>query len=88
MFQAMVDNGHIRCEEFSEELITQMWLDTLSGPVAEAFRTWKMRPALVRWGSALCGICAEGSVRRLDVWRIHHGGRLLSSPGSGLRTFL
>lgn len=77
LFRAMVENGRRRRRDFTEERLTALWLQTLAGPVAAAFRAWQSRPAPLRAARALAGLVAEAPARRLDRWRVRNGARLL-----------
>lgn len=56
---AMVENGQARLPEVSDAAITRKWLEMLSGPIFEAWRTWRTQPAWRRAAWIAPGLLRE-----------------------------
>jgi len=48
LYQAMVDNGRQRRQDFTPAVIAQAWRDILAGPVAEGYERWTRQNGLQR----------------------------------------
>lgn len=48
LYVRMVEHGRRRAEEFSRARNVQRWVEFLSGPAAEAYRSWAASPAALR----------------------------------------
>lgn len=77
LFRSIVENGRKRREAYTNAALTQLWLDTLNGPVAEAFERWQRQSALSRAVYALRGMMRESRSRADDRVGFTTGARLL-----------
>lgn len=59
MYQAMVENGRRRAQEFTPDRLAQRWRDLLAGEIAESYERWCKQSPLTK----LCGRPAQ------FVWR-------------------
>lgn len=77
LFRNIVENGRKRREAYTNAALTQLWRDTLNGPVAEAFERWQRQSALSRAAFALRGMMREPRSRANDRMAFTTGARLL-----------
>lgn len=69
--EQLVSNGRDRVHSFSEERLTQRWVETLEGPVEARYQRWQSRPAYEALRSRTLSRCdklwvkARGTARRL-----------------------
>ena len=79
VYAAMVKNGQARRMEFSEPNLTDLWRDTLNGPVAEAFSAWQKRPLWGRMPHVYGGILREKGSKKRDRAAARSGRRILDT---------
>jgi hypothetical protein len=77
LYQAIIDNGRLRREDFTEDKLAARWVEVLNGPVARAFERWKRqgRAAHVLRYGAMC--LREPLSKRLYHKAIRQGARIL-----------
>lgn len=46
IYEKMIKNGIERSKKFTQEKITQMWIDVISGPITKDFKRWKAQKIL------------------------------------------
>ncbi len=77
LYHKIIANGRKRREAYSETALTQMWLDTLNGPIAETFEAWQRKPAWAKAAISARGILRENKARAADRAAFTSGPRLL-----------
>jgi hypothetical protein len=77
LYQAMVENGRVRREDFTEDALSARWAEVLNGAVARAFERWKREwraVHIMRYG-AMC--LREPLSKRLYRRAFNRGPRLI-----------
>lgn len=46
--QQLIERGKVRAEQYSDDALSQMWIDALEGPIADRFARWQAQPARER----------------------------------------
>lgn len=78
-FASIVENGKRQRTRFTEEALTRMWLDTLSGPVSEHFERWQRTPIWTRLFRSISGMIQEPRSKAQDRRDYLDGERLLDA---------
>lgn len=76
-YAAMADAARRRKTAFGVERFVDEWVRVLTGPVAEAWESWKREPAALRLLRHAGRLALEIPTRRLDGYRATHGRRIL-----------
>lgn len=79
LYRAMIENGRKRRAEFTEEALTSLWGETISGPITEAFERWSEMSKLPRYIQTATGILRENASKKKDAQRVQEGPRLLET---------
>lgn len=77
LYEDMVENGRQRREAFSEEALTQAWIDLLNGPIHRCFEAWRCQPRAMRFFNFGKKLLLEPMSKRIDKYHIKHGKRIL-----------
>lgn len=77
VYTAMVKNGRARRAEFTEPSLTDLWRDTLNGPIGDAFAAWQSRSLWTRATHVYSGILREKGAKKRDRAAVRVGRRLL-----------
>lgn len=76
-FRAVIANGRRRRAEFTDTALTQLWVDTLSGPICAAYERWLATPKWQRYARTALKMTREKTAKKRDKDRILSGPRLL-----------
>jgi hypothetical protein len=81
VYQAMVENGLQRAQEFTPDHIVQAWHTLLSGPIAKGYEDWLQQSSLQKHLGRPVQYLWRMATHRLShkqyLHRIHHGPRIL-----------
>lgn len=77
LFRKIVGNGRKMRENYTERVLTKLWIETLNGPVSEAFCRWQNFPAWKKILKAAPGLFAESRAKQKDQVALRSGRRLL-----------
>jgi hypothetical protein len=76
LYLDMIKNGQERRTEFSNEAITEKWIDLLAGPVRKRFLAWRKMGRARRWVSVSGGIFLEPFAKKWDGLMLREGQRI------------
>lgn len=76
-YLAMIQNGLRRSEEYSVARTTELWIDTLNGPIGETFVAWARRPAAIKHVMFLAMVPCERISKRYYHYYTRNGQRLI-----------
>ncbi|MFN8830301.1 MAG: glycosyltransferase [Labrys sp. (in: a-proteobacteria)] len=79
LFEKIVENGRVRCQEFTDERITQRWIELLNGPVSDAFEHWKRKGLVEKLFGYVRMMREEQRSKQRYVDEIRSGPLLLDS---------
>jgi hypothetical protein len=79
VYRRMIENGRTRRSDFTEARLTEMWRETIAGPITRAYLDWCARPAAVRAMGAAVGMVLDRFAQKRDRRRIVSGRRLLDA---------
>jgi Glycosyl transferases group 1 len=83
IYQAMVENGLRRAQEFTPDRIVLAWYDLLSGPIAKGYEAWLQQSSiqkhLVRPAQYVWQVAMHRLAHQQYLHQIHHGPRILDS---------
>ncbi|UIE37770.1 glycosyltransferase [Leptodesmis sichuanensis] len=82
VYQAMVENGFQRAQEFTPDRIALAWYTLLAGPIARGYEAWLQQSPIQKHLSRpvqyLWQIAAHKLAHKQYLHRVHHGPRILS----------
>ncbi|MGC8715080.1 MAG: glycosyltransferase [Leptodesmis sp.] len=82
VYQAMVENGFQRAQEFTPDRIALAWHTLLAGPIARGYEAWLQQSPIQKHLSRpvqyLWQIAAHKLAHKQYLHRVHHGPRILS----------
>ena len=76
-FWKIVGNGRKSRENYTEHALTKLWIETLNGPISDAFCRWQSFSAWQRILKAVPGLLAENNAKQKDQVALRSGRRLL-----------
>ena len=83
LFRRIVENGKRSSQRCTEAALTQLWIETLNGPVAEHYEAWQRSSAVARLFHSVKGMMREPGVKAQDSKDVVNGARLLDAVRSG-----
>lgn len=86
LFRRIVESGKLKGQQCSEPALTQLWIDTLNGPVAEHFEQWQGTSALQRLYHSVRGMMREPGVKAEDSKKVVTGQRLLDAVSADTKS--
>ncbi|MEP1356285.1 MAG: glycosyltransferase [Tateyamaria sp.] len=78
-FQSIVSNGRRLRVNYGEQALTDLWIETLNGPVAERFLHWHQQHSWMRAMQTTFGMALEPRAKSEDKKHQQTGARLLDS---------
>jgi len=78
LYRAMIANGRERGEEFSKERMIRMWVDALSGPIAQAYESWLERSQFRHFVDFALRIPRYRKAKATHLHHRDHGRRVLT----------
>ena len=73
----MIENGRRKRRLYDDQALTRLWIETLDGPVADAFERWQNMPAVQRVFRSVRGMLREPGAKEADHRDVRQGMRLL-----------
>ena len=76
LYQTLVNNGAVKCKNYSHEKIVKEWEQTLEGPVLERYHKWKLNQAAeIKRFKALSNVGmlthkSKGLVKKIINWNV------------------
>lgn len=77
LFWKIVENGRRLRENYADAALTKLWIETLNGPVSDAFGRWQSYPAWQKIMKTIPGLLAEKQAKQKDRMSYINGSRLL-----------
>ncbi len=79
LYRRIVEAGRKRRQNFTPQALTQLWVDTITGPITESFIAWQATSKMHRFFKTASGILRENGSKARDRQQVLEGPRLLDS---------
>ncbi|KST62302.1 glycosyltransferase [Mastigocoleus testarum] len=77
-YEKMIANGFNRAKDFTVERIAEQWQEILTGPVAQRYHEWRLKPKISHLTDFVFKAIQQKKARSEAVYHRKHGYRIIS----------